>query len=231
MSTYRSLVLFVCLFASSTVFALPINSCPANQPFIDGAISSYEWSSAQTIDLQVNLPEGGVAPARLYLMNDSKNLYVALRIARTKPDAATTFSVTLDANYDRALSAGDDGFGITHDAYNDIAIDNVYFTGGECPAGALCSSSDVDFRGTNDVSGAVGFDGTYMTYELRKPLMTSDRNDGTMLAGTSMAMTFAVRLLAAGAEWPYGVADTYYPSVPSAGLYVDYIIKDCGYTR
>jgi hypothetical protein len=69
---------------------------------------------------------------------------------------------------------------------------------------------------------------SYVTYELSKPLMAPDGVDATMLAGSSIAMTFALRLLAPSAEWPNGIADTYYPSVPSAGLYLDSIIRNCG---
>jgi hypothetical protein len=67
-----------------------------------------------------------------------------------------------------------------------------------------------------------------MTYELQRPLMVPDSLHVMLTTGSSIAMTFALRLLAEGAEWPNGIADTYYPSVPSAGLYVDYTIRWCG---
>ena len=225
----RNLAVAVCLAVSSTAVARPVVPlCPANPPQIDGVIAAGEWDSAQQIDIQVNVPEGGTAPARLYLMNDSRDLFVAMRVARTAVDDATTFSFNLDTNYDRELSEGDDNSGVTYDPYSgSVAFDNVYYTGGACPS--LCGGSDVDQGGTNDVTAAVTADGTYVTYELTKPLLPTDHtHDATMLAETSLAMTFALRLLAPGAEWPNGIADTYYPSVPSAGLYVDFIIRRCG---
>lgn len=223
-------VLVVLALTSSSLFARPIVTlCPSAPPEIDGLVSPGEWNAAQTIDLQVNVPEGGTAPARLYLMNDARNLYVAMRIARTTPDAATTLSVNLDADYNRELSAGDDTLGVSHDQYGgSTPFDDVYYTGGNCPPEAICSAFDSSRGGTDDVIGAVSTDGNYVMYELSKPLMTTDGLDATMLAGSSIAMTFALRLLAPGAEWPNGIADTYYPSVPSAGLYVDYIIRYCG---
>ena len=229
-ASLRVVVVSASLLVSSVAAARPlITLCPSAPPQVDAALAAGEWDSAQTIDVQVSVPEGGTAPARLYLMNDARNLYVALRIARSAPDAASTLSVNLDASYDRELSAGDDTFGVSHDTYGGAtAIDNVYYTGGACPQDALCSATDVAQGGSNDVAGAVGFDNGYVVYELSKPLMTSDGLDATMLAGSSIAMTFAVRLLAPGAEWPNGIADTYYPSVPSAGMYVDYLIRYCG---
>ena len=229
-SMLRLLFVSLCVLASSVAAARPvITLCPANRPQIDGVIAPGEWESAQTIDIQVNVPEGGAAPARLYVMNDAQNLYVAMRIVRAAADASSTLSVNLDADYDRTLSAGDDTLGVFYDqSGGSVSFDNVHYTGGECPQDAVCSTADSERGGTNDVAGAVGSDGTYVIYELSKPLMTPGGLDATMLSGTSMAMTFAVRLLSAGAEWPNGVADTYYPSVPSAGLYVDYTIRYCG---
>jgi hypothetical protein len=225
----RVLVVAVTLLLSSIASARPIMLlCPSSEPQIDGAFSSGEWASAQTLDIQVNLPEGGTTPGRLYLMNDGTNLYVALRITRAEADPATTFSVNLDTDYDRQVSPGDDTLGVTYDLYGGTtSFDNVYYTGGECPEDAICSSSDTTRGGTNDVTAAVGAAGGYVIYEMSKPLLPTDGLDATMVQTSGIAMTFAIRLLAAGAEWPNGIADTYYPSVPSAGLYVDYTIRMC----
>jgi hypothetical protein len=198
-------------------------TAPEVQPAADGIFTDHEYDGAQTIDVNVNLPEGGTAPGRLYLMNDAKTLYVALRVERARPDAATSFGVDLDSTYDRRTSAGDDQMLVSHNGWDgsNESYDNIYFQGGRCPAGSLCSGFDTDFAGINDVQGAVGYDGTYATYELAKPLMSYDSaNDATMLSGSSIALQFFVRLLSSD-----NYADTFYPSYPSAGLYVDYVIR------
>jgi hypothetical protein len=101
-------------------------------------LAAAGWSTAQTIDIQVNVPEGGTAPARLYVMNDAHNLYVAMRVARTAKDDATTLSVNLDADYDRLLSASDDTLGVSHDPFGgSVTFDNVHSTGGACPGRRL----------------------------------------------------------------------------------------------
>lgn len=222
---FRSCVLFVCLLVSSVASAASF--CPTNMPVIDGIFDCREWDSAQTVDFQVNVPEGGTAPARLYFMNDDKFLYVGLRILREK-NWSSSFAVILDANYDRWLTAGDDLMVLSHSVYSGNRVtDGVYYTGGTCPIGAICSGSDVDFGGRNDVSGAVGEDGKYVMYELSKPLATMDGWDATMPIGSLIAMTFDLRVFGADGKF----ADTEYPALPSSGQWVDYVIKDCSYWR
>ena len=221
-------VLFVCLFIPALASAARV--CPWMPPTIDGVIHPWEWDAARTIDIQVNLPEGGTAPARLYLMDDDQYLYVGLRILRSKPDAATSLAVLFDANGDRSLDAGDDGMVLTNDYYGGTtATDIVYYTGGACPEGALCSGADTDFGGSNDAVGAIGGDGTYVMVELRKPLATQDGMDAQMWPWTTLGMTFDLRLIGWGYQWPDGIADTYYPANPTFGQYVDYVIPDCGF--
>lgn len=222
----RSLLLFVSLLVASMASAMP--TIPTT-PVIDGVITDAEWHGAQIIDLQVNVPEGGTVPARLYLVNDEQFLYVGLRILRNKLDAGTGLSVTLDANGDRLLSPDDDIMAVSHDFYGgDRPGDAFYYTGGVCPQGAICSGNDADLGGSNDVVGAVSCDGTYVMYEMSKPLMTSDGMDATMIPGSTIGMTFDLRIIAFNANWPDGFADTYYPAPASAGRYVDYTIRDFG---
>lgn len=220
----RTSALLVCVLVSCVASASTF--CPVTPPVIDGVFDCREWDSADTIDLQVNLPEGGTAPARLYLMNDDKFLYVGLRILREKIVWATSLGVMLDANEDRQLSAGDDVAVLTHDTQGGyFKTDGVYFTGGICPINALCSGSDLDFGGTNDMDGAVGRDGTYVTYEMSKYLVTTDGLDATMPIGSSIGMTFDLRLFSVDGKY----ADSYYPALPSSGQYVDYVIANCNY--
>lgn len=220
---FRISSLLVCILIP--LVASAASFCPNNPVTIDGSFGCHEWDTAQTVDLEVNVPEGGTAPARLYFMNDDKLLYVGLRILRVQ-NWYTGMSVTLDANRDRILSAGDDLMGVRHDPrYTDEPMDGVYFTGGICPIGALCSGDDVNFGGALSVVAAVGTDGKYTMYEFSKPLVTFDGVDAMMPIGSSIGTVFALQLLGEDGK----SALTYYPAVPSAGQWVDYVIRDCRY--
>ena len=51
---------------------------------VDGVLSPNEWDRAGQFDFQANLSPaegGGTVPATLFVMNDSTNLYLALRVA------------------------------------------------------------------------------------------------------------------------------------------------------
>lgn len=223
-SMIRVFVLTACLAVTANAFAIiQPTTCPSLAPAIDGAFSPLEWDSAYTVDLQVNLPEGSSAPARIYVMNDAQSLYVALRIKRAAPDPASTFFITLDANHDGRLSAGDDAFGISHSPQEDIVADDVYYMGGTCPPGVLCGALDTNRGGTNDVIAAFGYDGGYMTYEFAKPLMIDDPNDAAMSPASPIGMAFSVRLFSATNH-----ADTYYPTNPNGTFGINYLISDCG---
>jgi len=224
-SRIRLLLVFVCFTTASAAFAIvQPTTCPYVPPTIDGAFSPFEWDSATTLDIQVNLPEGGVAPGRIYVMNDDKFLYVALRIKRSVPDPASSFFIGLDANDDAYVSAGDDVFGISHSSpEGDLAFDDVLWSGGTCRPGGLCTSDDTNRGGTNDVIAAFGFDGAYMTYELSKQLMIDDPNDAALSPQSTIAMRFSLRLLG-----PNVLADTFYPTYPNGRHGLTVLISDCG---
>lgn len=219
----RFSVLLVCLFVASMASAMGF--CPTTPPVIDGVFACREWDSAQTVDFEVNVPEGGTASARLYFMNDDKFLYIGVRILRTKLDDSVGFSAILDSNYDRIVSVPDDIMGVSYStSTGSEAFDGVHFVGGICPIGALCTNPDTNFGGRNDVVARVGFDGRYETIEMAKPLAAQDAYDADMAIGSLVGTNFSMRL------WKNGLyADTYYPDVPSVGKWVDYTVRDCRY--
>lgn len=224
-SFVRVVFVFTCLVTASAAFAIiPPNTCPFVAPVVDGTFAPFEWDTADTVDLPVNLPEGGSVPGRIYVMNDADFLYVALQIKRGTPDLASSFAITLDANRDARVTGGDDLFLISHsDSDGDLAFDDVLYVGDKCPTGGICTAFDTDRGGTNDVTAASGFDGTYVTYELAKPLMTGDLNDAAMPARSSLGMKFVIRLLG-----PNVYADTHYPTYPNGRFGIEYPVSDCG---
>lgn len=224
----RWFVLFVCLVVSVSAFAIPIGgSCPPLAPSLDGVIRDGEWDGAQVVALDVNLPGGGTAPARFYVTNTGFGLYAALGYQAERPDGSTQFDVTLDANYDRMLSAGDDACSVGHDPWGgDTTFDDVYYTGKPCPDGSICGATDETFGGTNEVMGAGGFDGTTIAFEMSKPLIFRDVNDAVLYSGTTIGLQFHIRIFSTdGVHF----ADTYYPAGPRSGQYVDYTVRDCGF--
>ena len=60
-------------------------------PVVDGVLSPNEWDAAGHFDFQANRSPsegGGTVPATVFVMNDSTNLYLALRIAVTTSETA-----------------------------------------------------------------------------------------------------------------------------------------------
>src|SRR5690242_16819008 len=49
---------------------------------IDGVLAPGEWDEAGHVDIQVNVANGATTPGTLYVMNDDRNLYIALGVAR-----------------------------------------------------------------------------------------------------------------------------------------------------
>lgn len=221
----RSSLLFVCLLVSTVASAAPI--CPYGPPVIDGVIDGWEWDSAQTFDIQLNLPEGGTAPARLYVMNDDKFLYVGLRIVRKVTDDFADLEVILDANHDGVFYGGDDGMHALHDNLGRTnAVDLYYTSGGGCPPNWGCITGDESLGGRNDVKGVATADGTYVTYEMSKPLIGFDGVDATMPVGSSIGMKFIVRINNFGRS-----GASAYPAWQWVPTWVNYTIQDCTYWR
>jgi len=72
---------------------------------IDGRISSEEWDNAARLDFTANVPQGGTAPATLFVMNDSTNLYLAVKVARTRL-GLTGLGFAFDQDLDGQRDAG-----------------------------------------------------------------------------------------------------------------------------
>lgn len=147
-------------------------------PMIDGHLTSVagEWDAADFVDLEVNVPEGGTVPGRLYEMNDADNLYLAVRFERTAEDPVQALSIEFDNDHDGgvALEEGDDG--LVFNPLPFVLFRDEYRTSlPPCPPGVgLCGIYDTDGGGTNDGAGAYANDGTYSGYELFHPLDTTD---------------------------------------------------------
>jgi len=154
----------------------------------DGVMSAGEWDHATRFDIAVNVP-GGTTPARLYVMNDTKNLYLALTFPRTPPAGErSTVAFAFDDDGSGTLSPGDDGFIVADGAFHDNVAE-------PCPNGLVCGIFDTDVMGTNDGGGAFANDGTTSVYELFHPLKSGDSHDFTLISGNRIGMNIFVTLV------------------------------------
>ena len=164
----------VCLF----VLSLTAPTVSAQPIVIDGHFDPAEWASATTYGFDVTLPGGGTTPAKLFITNDRSNLYVALRVK----EPAFYYSEAIDIWFDSpardgVVGSGDDELVLSFNngcIGNKSFFDSFLYTGGGCPAGAICASVDSAAGGTTDGNGAVDNDGTWTTFELWHPLASAD---------------------------------------------------------
>lgn len=212
--------------SATSLRPLPIPACPS-APVIDGVFDPNEWSGAKTYDFDIALPEGGTTPATLYVKNDSRNLYTALVYDRRVADAAMSFALELDANHDGAIGPDDDNFVVSFDSYGGLtSSDNFrYSNQSPCPDGAVCSGVDTDFGGTANVDAAYGNDGLNV-FEAAHPLRSGDAHDLSVVPGATIGFVASLRLIAPGAEWPNGIADSYYPG-PYLSTLAQYTTLNC----
>lgn len=144
---------------------------------IDGSLTSSatEWDEATTypITLTFQSPVGTIN-GTLYMMNDVKNLYVAVEI----PDVLDNFSpeITLDQDND------------------DVADDAFSYTTGTSTAGdwfyAPNSMADVDDGGSVNVEAAHATSGGVLVVEMSHPLDSFDDHDWEIELGETFQFRF-----------------------------------------
>ncbi len=160
---------------------------------IDGALAGGEWAGAGRFQFTFTLPEPGcwwpctptqTTTATLFVMNDSVNLYLALKIDGTGPIdtvsgplASGYWSLVLDEDTD-GLSAGDDYLAFyTPNYFHDWVCTEPYYY-----------VADTSRGGSVDGAAKSGFDGTNTVFELRHPLASGDGNDISVLPGQTVRL-------------------------------------------
>jgi len=219
----------VALFAlalSPAAFAETPTDCPTVTPRVDGNFSLGEYAGAAQYSLDVTLPERGTVPAKLYITNDGKNVYMALRFARTYLDSSNGLAVAFDSNRTGVLDGGDDLIGLSYSPWSGAeAFDGLYYTGGICPPGSLCSGSDEDHdNGLPHVNAAFGWNGSMATYELSHPIWSGDADDVAFSNLQPTRFNLQLRLWSQDGQ---SYADTYWPALPSSGKWAEYTAARC----
>jgi hypothetical protein len=161
----------------------------AGKATIDGTLSPGEWSGATTLNVVINLPAGGGTLAKLLVMNDATDLYLAFSFDGSFSGNSLSFEFDVDGN--NKLSVGDDGI-----VFNPSVgfIDVVRTMAPPCPSPGLCSFPDSDLGGTTDGAGAFRSDGTTTVYELRHPLKSGDRDDVALVRGDTIGVQMSISL-------------------------------------
>src|SRR5213594_692575 len=164
----------------SAPYVLPPLSGPGTAR-IDGILSPGEWDNAGRLDFPVLLPPhdgGGTFTATLYVMNDGRNLYLALRAPLVAVPGVLT--LTFDNDNDRVFREGDDALGLIPES----GLADWYFTTQPpCQPGFFCLLPDEWGGGMQNGIGVVTTSGDQVVYELAHPLNSGDRLDFALKAG------------------------------------------------
>jgi hypothetical protein len=206
-----TLALTLILAQSSAAFAHYPPGAPAlggrGTAVIDGTFAAGEWASAGTLDLVIELGSAGTAPGRFYVMNDDRNLYVALRVDARGVSPAVQFTslvMEFDNDHDGGIRAeGDDVFVANPPSW---FVDDYRTYLPPCPSGALCGLRDVDTGGTDDGQLAFSHTSTEVIYEVSKALDSADdAHDFSLRPGDVVGFWLMLRVFSPD------FADTTYP--------------------
>ena len=211
-------VVFVLLIVAKTLPGLAhsqgVELSGTGTAIIDGVMSPGEWMNADSIEVPVNIPEGGTTSGTLFVMNDESNLYLAVKFYRETLDPGNTASFAFDNNHDG---------GVTEDGDDRLLInprptvgfrDLVAWSRPPCPAGSMCGIYDTEVGGTNDGEGAFSYNGEYTLYEFSHPLDSEDDDhDFSLSKGDTVGFCLSIRMI----SYDSILADTYFPCItPSA---------------
>ncbi len=176
---------------------------------IDGTMSPGEWDSSGTVTFSANLPGGGTTPATLFVMNDTTNLYLGLRFARSFVDpGGNSLSFEFDSNNNGIPDNGDDAivFNVSAGFFDDFRT-------------TCCGLEDISDGGTNDGAGAFLNDGTFSMYEISHPLNSGDvLHDFSLSEGQSVGYILDLVMIGVGGQFPQDFGDTFFPG-PEFGNY------------
>ena len=169
--------------ASVTTVKMTTQSAGLNPPgfgtaVIDGVMSPStliadvmspgEWDNAVKIDFNANGPGGGTTPATLYIMNDSFNLYLAVKITGSSFGSLPQFIADFDNNNDGIMEDGEDGFMVGTTAYGSVmSVDTYLFN---CPSSATDPANCKKASDTDPNQGIQPYgDGQRITLHIGNP--------------------------------------------------------------
>jgi len=198
------------LMLGSTILGLPIRTIPtaaadapgislsafaSTPPLIDGTIEPNEWANAARMDF---VGVYGVIHGTIYVMNDAKNLYIAIRIADTQLEGRD-LNISIDNNHDGTYDVGETDFtwyiGMTSfDRY--VTNSSPY---------SLGAQPEINVGATVDGSAAATNSGGYNTYEFSHELCSGDLTyDMCVSPGETIGFNLIYQFFGDGGDqWPY----------------------------
>jgi len=138
------------------------------QPTIDGIIENKEWENASKVTFgPIITLNGKTINGIVYMMNDDKNLYIAVLINGDNDfDSTDGFEVFFNNNgNERSFEDGDD--------FIAIRGKNLFFDGYYYKITNAINPDTID-EGTNDGKGAGSHEGLMNQFEISHPLNSSD---------------------------------------------------------
>jgi hypothetical protein len=139
-------------------------------PVVDGVLLPGEWDTAERYDFvaaRAPAEGGGTVPATLYVMNDSVNLYLALRVVVVDLGYSAFDVQFADPPPGPILEDGEDVLRMTPSAFQDF---HLHFTP---PFYYPWVLDEVD-GGTSDGAGVARANGVFSVFEVAHPLNSAD---------------------------------------------------------
>ncbi len=189
------------LTASASAIGSPITfKVTATPPVtIDGLMSPGEWDGAATTPFTVNVP-GGTTSGILFVMNDDRNLYLAVKFERSVVDNDNLLNFEFDNNNNgTGPETGDDYFTFTP-------------ANGFSDAYRSCGDGCSVITDRTDGAGAFRNDGKVSVYELSHPLNSGETGkDFALVPPTTIGVLLQMDVGTAHTRFPGGSFPTYVP--------------------
>lgn len=170
---------------------------------IDGVSTPGEWDAADAVALDLRVPAtlgGGPTQATVFILNDARNLYAALRVSGVYNEVRLVLA--FDDDHDRNEEQGEDILQVVLRRANVSAQPLPFydqFRGSGCsgPCDDTHSGGGNPPPGTTDGRAAGGFDLVSGFVELSHPLTSSDAaHDVTTAPGRVVGLNLSVQLVA-----------------------------------
>ncbi len=172
------------------------------RPTIDGVLQSDEWASADSLDFAAQGGDARPGPVlgTIYVMNDNRNLYIALKMEDGEVEEHHV-TIYFDDDHDGVRELGEDmlntfrseKYGTDWHLVYPLTENNF----GAAPDHALNG-------GTSDGSAAWTSDGTFAYWEFSHPLCSSDDQDFCLSEGDTVGFQIKYVILGFSYTFPNG---------------------------
>ncbi len=161
----------------------------SSPPTVDGILSPGEWRASNSVDFNISYNIGNpVTTGTLYVMNDARNLYLALKIRDSTFNAGDNLDLFFDNNNTGVQKDGDDvlQFDVNSLLTSHTGFFDEFWRSSFGSIGRLEDRAD---SGTTDGAGAGTGDGQYNYFEISHPLHSGDlKHDFSLKPGDPVGL-------------------------------------------